>query len=640
MWGIAVVQPILFVLAANTDYFLRNGIVGWRAIMFGVGFALVPPLIVTTIEIALLRIPRASSTLHLTMVGLLGVTAILQFVKYGANFEGPRLYLTALAASGIAVLLWVKLAFLREWLRWLSVVPLIVAVIFVFFSPVGRFARAGDGRLIADSGSTTPVVMVMFDEFPLASLMDGSGSIDATSYPNFARLAGMSTWYRMYSTTTEETQFAVPTSLSGVAARARLGATYADHPETIFSLLGRSHLMHVTEWITRLCPPAACRTATPAPRWNTFFHGVTSLIRQRIDGTIKSEFDNVSDNPILDDRRGKDLVVPERDVEVEIPNLFRNVFTDWIAEITSSERPVFHYVHVLLPHQPWILAPNGDVYTATVPKSVEEEGAWDVRVLQQRHLLQLRFLDSQIGILLDRLQAEGLLDDALVVVTADHGASFVPNHLRRYAVGDYSNATEIMSVPLFIKTPGQSGGVIDDSNVDNEDLLSLITSRLGVSVPWRMDGSLPGPESGATKTLRFVVPPIGQKTRPDPGFTISLGDFRDEVMSFGTAGVPGDPLSFLYLDTPHDDLRGRSVSSLRGRLSTVEVRLGAEIASATSFVVVEGEAIAVPEGAWIAVAAGGRVVGLAPVGSDGRFVTMALGPDGSPVSDLSFHLVD
>lgn len=640
LWGISVVQPILFILSGNTDYFLRNGIVGWRAIVFGVGFALVPPLMVVAVERALQRAPRSATAFHLAMLGGLGVVGILQYVKYGANLEGTGLYLGTLGVAGVATVLWVRLAFLREWLRWLGVVPLVVALIFVFTTPVGRFARAGDGRLTDGAGSTTPVVMVMFDEFPLASLMDGAGRIDAVNYPNFARLAGMSTWYRMYSTTTEETQFAVPTSLSGVSSRAGLGATYADHPDTIFSLLGRSHVMHVTESITRLCPPAACGQKTSAPQWKTFLDGVVRLFRQRIDGTLANEFDNVGDNPVLDDKRGNEIDVPAPEVQLQIPNLFRNVFTDWTSQISRSDDPMFHYVHVLLPHQPWILAPNGDVYSAAFPPTTGSETEWDVRVLRQRHFLQLRFLDSLVGEFLDRLESTGLLDDALVVVTADHGTSFVPDHLRRYATGDYSNAPEIMSVPLFVKSPGQTDPVIDDSNVDNEDLLSVIATRLGVDVPWRMDGSAPGSGPDESKTLRFVVPPIGQKKRPDPGFTISFDDFRARVLSFGTPGRADDPLSFLYRGGPHDVLRGRTVESLGSRLDRVDARLGPDIESQTAFVVVEGTVDASLEGSWLAVASRGRVVGLAPVGTGGAFVTVVLDGDGSPVDDVSLFAID
>jgi len=645
LWGIAVVQPILFILAENTDYFLRNSIVGWQAIVFAFGFALLPPLTLVAVEAAAARLGRMGTTvatgLHHASLLVLGLAGIIQYVKYGANREGLQLWVASFVAVAIGAYMWWKLTFLREWLRWLGVVPLVVALIFVITTPVGRFARAGDGRLVSGVESTTPVVMIMFDEFPVASLLDGSGGIDRVNYPNFARLAGMSTWYRMYSTTAEETQFAVPTSLSGVSARSGLGATYADHPDTLFSLLGRSHRMHVTESVTQLCPPAACGKTSTSPNWRSFFDGIESLFRQRVDGTLANEFDNMADNPVLDDDRGGELEIPAVEVQLAIPGLFRNVFTDWTAEIEASDEPTLHYVHVLLPHQPWILAPSGDTYRAKLPKPASEEVAWDVKVQRQRHMLQLGYLDLLVGAFLDRLESEGLLDEALVVVTADHGTSFVPNRIRRYAVDDYSNAPEIMGVPLFVKEPGRPGGVIDDSNIDNEDLLPLLARALGLDIPWTTDGTAPPPEGADdTKTLRFVVPPIGQKKRPDPAFTISLAAYKERLLSLGHDGVRGDRLAFLYAGTPHADLRGESLSSVRNRLSPVDVRLDPSIADADGYVVVEGTVSGVPGGSWLAIVSDGRVTGLAPVADDGSFVTLVLDPDGSPVTDPSFFAVD
>ena len=42
-------------------------------------------------------------------------------------------------------------------------------------------------------------------------------------------------------------------------------------------------------------------------------------------------------------------------------------------------------------------------------------------------------MDTLVGRLLDRLQATGLYDPAVLVVTADHGASFLPGEPYRLA---------------------------------------------------------------------------------------------------------------------------------------------------------------------------------------------------------------
>ena len=58
------------------------------------------------------------------------------------------------------------------------------------------------------------------------------------------------------------------------------------------------------------------------------------------------------------------------------------------------------------------------------------------------------------------------LDRCLLIVTADHGVSFRAGHSRR--LPDAANLSDIASVPLFIKLPGQTEGRVDDRNVESD----------------------------------------------------------------------------------------------------------------------------------------------------------------------------
>ena len=63
--------------------------------------------------------------------------------------------------------------------------------------------------------STVPIVHVVFDELPLSTLVGADGDIDAKLFPNFARLARASTWYRNATTVNDLTAAAVPAQLTG-----------------------------------------------------------------------------------------------------------------------------------------------------------------------------------------------------------------------------------------------------------------------------------------------------------------------------------------------------------------------------------------------------------------------------------------
>ncbi len=134
------------------------------------------------------------------MAGLLTVLAVEVGKKLFPLRGGPLVAL-ALVAALTATWLLAKRPELQLWLRYLAPAPLVFVLLFVFVSPVASLVRAHGQAVPGASGETRgqptpPVVMVFFDEFPMESLLDHRGRIDARMYPNFARLAGHAIWYR------------------------------------------------------------------------------------------------------------------------------------------------------------------------------------------------------------------------------------------------------------------------------------------------------------------------------------------------------------------------------------------------------------------------------------------------------------
>ena len=101
-------------------------------------------------------------------------------------------------------------------------------------------------------------MLVIFDEFPVHSLMGADGRIDKRLYPNFARLAADATWYRNTASVDQDTPYAVPAILDGRLPRQDRLPVAADHPQNIFSLFGTRYELHVREDATALCAPTLC----------------------------------------------------------------------------------------------------------------------------------------------------------------------------------------------------------------------------------------------------------------------------------------------------------------------------------------------------------------------------------------------
>ena len=95
--------------------------------------------------------------------------------------------------------------------------------------------------------------------------------------------------------------------------------------------------------------------------------------------------------------------------------------------------------------------------------------------------------DDLLGRLIDRLQALRRFESALVVVAADHGASYWPGESRRLLYG-HTHPEDILRVPVFIKSPGQTTASVVDRKLSTVDLLPTISDLLYVEIPLPVDG--------------------------------------------------------------------------------------------------------------------------------------------------------
>jgi len=106
---------------------------------------------------------------------------------------------------------------------------------------------------------------------------------------------------------------------------------------------------------------------------------------------------------------------------------------------------------------------------------------------QQRMLLQIGFMDRELGRMFTRMRKNGTFDTSLITVTADHGMSFdVGVKDRRTATR--GNIDEIAPVPLFIKAPGQRRGRTDSSYVRTTDIVPTMADILNFKMPYRASG--------------------------------------------------------------------------------------------------------------------------------------------------------
>jgi len=361
-----------------------------------------------------------------------------------------------------------------------------------------------------------PVVVIVFDEFPVDSLLRPDGRIDSVRYPGFGRLARQSTWFPNAFSAQDRTRVALPAILDGRRPRRGTRPTSADHPSNLFSLLSsRGYRVEASEPVTTLCPRAICpRSLRRGPGPPPFF-------------------------------------------------LSRRVarFRHMVRSIRRTRRPQLLFHHQILPHVPWEFLPSGRRYredpTPWYRGLSSLFGFHDVFLTnqnQQRHLLQVGFVDREIDLLLSRLERVGLLRRALLVVTADHGVGFdlsVPDR-RSITPG---NVDEVAPVPFFVKRPGQSKGRVDRAFVHTVDVVPTIADLLNLGRLWPMTGRSALRRQGA-HTVRIPTSDLNGwvSIRPRALAKARAVNRRQKARLFGTG------TDSLYRLGPNRGLLGRSLA--------------------------------------------------------------------------------
>ncbi|HEY7561913.1 MAG TPA: sulfatase-like hydrolase/transferase [Gaiellaceae bacterium] len=625
--ALAVAQPLFDLLSRNAEFFAVRGSSRADIVLFAVGVVVLPPLLLLGLEaVAGLWSTRAATVVHLVFAAALVGLLVLQVIR-GADVRAALLVAAAAAVGAAGAFLYTRVRPVRMLLSVLAAAPLVFLGLFLLASPVSRlvFADAPEPRL-ADVPGETPVVMVVFDELPVVSLMDGSGGIDAVRYPNFARLAKAATWYRNTTTVHEWTTGAVPAILTGLRPKPDDLPLYVDHPDNLFTLLGGGYDLHATESQTHLCPAELCdEDRDPLPeRIGSLLSDLSVVYGHLVlPAGLAADLPSIStewgdfggDAPValLQEGPSRPGTRPDaytgRDAEVR-------AFASGIRRGERGDRPGLFFLHSLLPHHPWEYLPDGKSYASTLsaqPGLVDERWVGDPELAiqaEQRHLLQVGFADLALGRILDRLEQTGLYDDALVVVAADHGVSFRPHGERRRV--NTGNMEDIAFVPFFLKAPGQRSGETVDAHVRTTDVLPTIADVLGIEVPWRTDGrSAVGRAAGAYPDVVVETPGGDQVVgQLDDLVARRAAALERQVDLFGE----GDDEPGLYGIGPRPELLGRPVDGLSlaaaggGPTFTSYGDTDYDPDSPVAPVRIAGRIEGAPAGEDVAIAVNGRIV--------------------------------
>ena len=183
LWAYGVGQPVFSMLKANPEFLVVRGSTRWDVMVFSLLLVVVPPLaVVATEALASLFSYTLAGALHILAIWSFSFLAALQLVRLLDPERGAALLLPMVPAA-LAAIAYLRWRAFRSFLSVSLVLPLIGLLGFVATVPLAVDDAAGANVPVT---TRIPVVLVVFDEFPVSSLMRADGSLDTVRYPNFA----------------------------------------------------------------------------------------------------------------------------------------------------------------------------------------------------------------------------------------------------------------------------------------------------------------------------------------------------------------------------------------------------------------------------------------------------------------------
>ena len=179
---------------------------------------------------------------------------------------------------------------------------------------------------------------------------------------------------------------------------------------------------------------------------------------------------------------------------VHAPYATRAMFTEALAFLRAHPDRAFAWIHVGVPHTPMAdVPPPGDLGDELWPKGLrwitegDFQAATPAQMADYRRIYHnwTRFGDVEFGRFLAGLEAAGLYDDTMVLVSADHGEDLVTKEHPTHAEGVITE--RIAHVPLVVRRPGARPAT-DDRLASALDVVPTVLDAVYGDVPAGLSG--------------------------------------------------------------------------------------------------------------------------------------------------------
>ncbi len=168
----------------------------------------------------------------------------------------------------------------------------------------------------------------------------------------------------------------------------------------------------------------------------------------------------------------------------------------------NADERFFFFWHIIDPHWPYCPPPEFDLFTSSSYEGKYNkclssskasdyagarafpEGRKDIRRINGLYDGDIRYMDFQVGKLLEALEKMGLSSETLLVFVSDHGESFFEHGHFGHAIPMYE---ENLHIPLIIY-PGRDVECTVENSVEMVDVFPTVLEILGVKRPASVQG--------------------------------------------------------------------------------------------------------------------------------------------------------
>jgi arylsulfatase A-like enzyme len=253
--------------------------------------------------------------------------------------------------------------------------------------------------------------------------------------------------------------------------------------------------------------------------------------------------------------------------EMSVHRLGQDAVRHWDRRVARffwrRRAPLFLYLHPMEPHAPYEPdddlrravggpPPSATVRTGATGKLMEQS-RWhelspdEIKELTASYDAEVATLDAGLRRVFRRLARRGLLDDAIVIVTADHGEELAEHggFLHGYTLYE-----ESARVPLIVTGPGIPAGRVVDDPVSLVDVAPTVLALLGLPPEPAFEGRslLALLSHGDGREVLLELPRTGAAVDPRR-HTAGMVDGRLKIL---LARQPGGPESMAAFDLGHD----------------------------------------------------------------------------------------